>query len=392
MSFFTFRAHRNLLKRGGVIIAVIVAVMCSTGALVAGVADGLSSSASISDRPAFSRLGFDPGYADAARLQSLQTWLDRGTSYVVQFSEFDNASDFEDSVWGETVAAGGFHDVAAQTTFVESVPLTIGLGFGATTEQRTSALQDTLTGAHDASYVLAAQYLEAAGFADVVLRLGWEFDGGWMPWSAQGNERLWAATYRHVADVFRSELPGVRLDWNGDPSLLQSEVAAYPGDDYVDIVGADVYDKGLPVDWDPRTTSWVDPDAAFASITTELTFQRDFAIEHRKQVSYPEWALADGGNEAPTSAGNDDPAFVQGMFDWMSSLPSDGPGSLAYHAYFDEDTPSDGAHVLAHFPRSQVRFRALFGSVPTLVQPLPIRRATMRPGYSMLDGRAATNR
>jgi hypothetical protein len=387
LSFLARRADRRLFTR----VVVVVAVLCSTGLARAHTAGAVSSGAAISDRPAFSRLGFDPGYADGSRLQSLQAWLERDTSYVVQFSAYESDSDFEDSVWGQTVGPGAFHDVAPQTTFVESVPLTLGLEFGATTAQRRSALQDTLSGVHDASYLQAAQYLKAAGFSAVVLRLGWEFDGGWMPWSANGNEALWADTYRHVADLFRAELPGVRLDWTGDPGLMQSEVAAYPGDDYVDFVGTDVYDKGLAVDWDPATKSWVDPDAAFASIASNLTFQRDFATEHAKQVSYPEWALADGGDESPTSAGNDNPAFVQGMFDWMNALPSDGPGSLAYHAYFDEDSPNDGAHALEHFPESQLRFRTLFGSAPALVQPLPIRRATVRPGYSMLGADGAVS-
>ena len=147
MSFFAFRADRKLFTR----VAAIVTVSCASGALAVGAANGVSSAASISDRAAFSQLGFDPGYADAAHLQSLQAWLERDTTYVVQCSAYDSASDFEDSVWGQTVAAGGFHDVAARTTFVESVPLTLGLGFGAGAGQRANALRDTLSGAHDAS-------------------------------------------------------------------------------------------------------------------------------------------------------------------------------------------------------------------------------------------------
>ncbi len=166
---------------------------------------------------------------------------------------------------------------------------------------------------------------------------------------------------------------------------MESEISAYPGDDYVDIVGMDLYDKGLDTDWDETTKTWADPDAAFATNLPSLTFQRDFAIAHGKQVSFPEWALADGGDESPTSAGNDDPTFVQGLFDWMNALPAEGAGSLAYHAYFNEDTPTDGLHALAHFPQSQLRFRTLFGAAPGLVQRLPIRRTTMRPGYSMLS-------
>jgi hypothetical protein len=355
-------------------------MLCTTAAI----ASATASHAAATDLPARSQLGFDPGYANLSQLQSLESWLGRDVSYVVQFSESKNASDFESSVWGQTVNAGAFQPIADHVTFVESIPLTIGLGFGASAEERAAALGNTLAGVNDDSYRLAAQYIAQGGFGDVVIRLGWEFDGDWMPWSANGNEDLWASAYRHVAAEFRAILPKARFDWSGDPTRMQGQVAAYPGDDYVDIVGMDLYDKGLAVPWDPSTKSWADPSAAFGEYLPSLAFQRDFAIEHGKQVSYPEWGLTSGGTEAPTSAGNDDPTFVQGMYDWMNSLPSTGPGSLAYHSYFNEDVPNDGFHALFHFPDAQRRFQALFGESPAVAQPLPIRRASVRGGYSML--------
>jgi hypothetical protein len=66
-------------------------------------------------------------------------------------------------------------------------------------------------------------------------------------------------------------------------------------------------------------------------------------------------------------------------------LPATGAGSLAYHGYFGEDTENDGNHALSHFPNAQERFRELFGTPPpATAQPLPIRRAPLRAGYSML--------
>lgn len=44
----------------------------------------------------------------------------------------------------------------------------------------------------------------------------------------------------------------------------------------------------------------------------------------------------------------------------MNGLPDSGPGSLAYHAYFNEGTANDGNHALLHFPNSEERFRSLF--------------------------------
>ena len=114
---------------------------------------------------------------------------------------------------------------------------------------------------------------------DAVIRLGWEFDGGWMPWSSPGNEALWVQAYRHVHDVFRGGLPGFKFDWNGDSGYLQGQTAAYPGDSYVDVVGIDLYDKGMggATAWNSSTRSWSDPNAAWSRILPNLQWQRDFA-------------------------------------------------------------------------------------------------------------------
>ena len=40
------------------------------------------------------------------------------------------------------------------------------------------------TGAFNAYYMTLAQTLVAGGQSNAYLRLGWEFDGSWMPWAA----------------------------------------------------------------------------------------------------------------------------------------------------------------------------------------------------------------
>ena len=115
----------------------------------------------------------------------------------------------------------------------------------------------------------------------------------------QDETKLDPSVWGEVARTGALRLAGFRFDWDGDAGLLQQETAAYPGDTYVDIVGLDVYDKGLPVAWDPPTASWSDPEAAFQWELSNLRFQRDFAVSHHKQVSYPEWGLA--GVNAPAT-------------------------------------------------------------------------------------------
>ncbi len=361
-------------------VTVIVAALCATGLVGAGMLSG----ASAADRPAVAQLGFYPGYANLSQLTSLQTWLGRDTSYLVQFGDIASPTNFMASVWGEVVKAGELQTIASKTNLVESVPLAFGSFVDASTAtgQATARaqLQATVNGANDVGYRVAAQYLRDGGYGDAVIRLGWEFDGGWMPWSSNGNQALWVSAFRHVVGVFRSISPSFRFDWTGDPGWMQGQIGAYPGDAYVDIIGMDLYDKGLGVAWNSTTKTWVDPAAAFATEIPSLTFQRDFAIAHGKQVSYPEWALASGGTEAPNSAGNDDPTFIQGMYDWMNGLPSTGPASLAYHSYFNEDTSNDGYHKLSHFPNAQARFKALFGPTSTTATVAPTTTtATVAP-------------
>jgi hypothetical protein len=124
-----------------------------------------------------------------------------------------------------------------------------------------------------------------------------------------------------------------------------------------------VYDKGLGVAWNPATQAWVDPAAAFGVLTASLQYQRSLATAHGKPVSYPEWALTGVSASASSGVGGDDPSFIQGMSNWMSSLPASGAASLAYQSYFNEDT-SDGRHRIdAHyFPNSEQRYRTLFGT------------------------------
>ena len=290
---------------------------------------------------------------------------------MVQFADGD-PTQLPGSVWGQVVNAGAFQTLSNRVTLVEAMPL----AFGGYVDVNTTAgqalarsyLQAVANGTYDSVYRQAGALIRDGGFPDAILRLGWEFDGGWYPWSSRGNCDMWQAAFRHVHDVFASVSPSFRFDWNATSAYLPANAqCAWPGDNYVDIVGLNYYDKGVPVAYDPVNQTWVDQNGAFSSsVLPNLVFQRDFAIAHGKMVSYPEWALASGGTEG--RGGGDDPAFIQGMYDWMNGLPDSGPGSLAYQSYFNVDTPNDGFHALSHFPKSQALYRQLFG--PTAAGPV----------------------
>jgi hypothetical protein len=355
------RGGRSALRRTsvGLSVGVVLFALGFVGG-EAGVGHGSPVSGS-----AASRFGLYPGYAGVAQLRSLESWVGHPANYVVQFADIHEPA-FTSSVWGEVTRAGAFQTLAKQVTLVESIPLAFGdfLAPGAAGQATARAnLQATVDGAHDAEYRVAANYLRNGGYPDAIIRLGWEFDGDWMPWSAPGNEALWINAYRHVADIFRSVSSSFRFDWNGTAGFLPRETAAYPGDDYVDIIGLDVYDKGLGTAWNPSSQSWLDPVAAFGILRDDLARQRDFAIAHGKPVSFPEWALTGVDGNVTSDVGGDDPTFIQGMSDWINGLPANGPGSLSYQSYFNEDT-EDGHHRIDanYFPYSAARYKFLFGT------------------------------
>ncbi len=206
-----------------------------------------------------------------------------------------------------------------------------------------------------------------------MIRLGWEFDGGWMPWSSPGNEALWVQAYRHVHDIFRSVSPGFKFDWNGDSGYLQSQTAAYPGDDYVDVVGLDLYDKGMggATAWNSSTKAWSDPNAAWASIVPNLVAQRAFAIAHGKPVSYPEWGL-DGVNATATyNVGGDDPDVhprhvrLDGLVAGRAA-----PGASCTSRTSTRTPPTATTRsTTGWFPNASARYQALFSTSSTTAPP-----------------------
>ena len=116
-------------------------------------------------------------------------------------------------------------------------------------------------GAYDADYKGVVDAWAKAGFKTMELRLGYEMDGGFMPWymgddaATQGD---WVAAFQHLSVLMRAEAKAdgatAKIVWNpADINYSRQPVqAAYPGDVYVDVISADAYSplypKGL-YDW-----------------------------------------------------------------------------------------------------------------------------------------------
>jgi hypothetical protein len=235
-------------------------------------------------------------------------------------------------------------------TLALGVPIIPTSGGGAV-----GTLAQGATGAFNLYYITLAQTLVAGGEGNAYLRLGWEFDGSWMPWNATNasDEASYAAYFRQIVAAMRS-VPGeqFRFVWNPDAGAFTqsgySVTAAYPGNAYVDVIGLDAYDQSWAT---PQT-----PANAWSSTTLpSLTAAQQFASANGKPLAFSEWGVTirtDGHGLG------DDPFYVNQMVAWMRNSAN----SVTYESYFDADTGGVNSVITGgSFPSSLAALKADLG-------------------------------
>jgi hypothetical protein len=202
-------------------------------------------------------------------------------------------------------------------------------------------LVDAASGAYNNYYVGAAQKLAAAYGNDdkIVVRVGEEFNGSWMPWAAKGHEGDFIQAYRNFVDSFRSVSDKFVFEWNvnvGDLGMNPED--AYPGDAYVDIIGMDFYyDKWLPSD----------PSQAWNYMVSRkygLQWLEDFADKHGKPTGYSEWGVQ------YDNAG----AYIEKAAEWFKDH------DVVYQMYWDNNSAFAGKLSNDQYPDLAKAFLAAF--------------------------------
>jgi hypothetical protein len=239
-----------------------------------------------------------------------ETWLGRPLDAIAQFTATQHWTDST----GEFIAASYFmgHLEAADRPVIWAVGLV-------PEDAEDGALAEVVAGDHDVEFVEAATRFAEFRPQDpnVYIRLAWEMNGDWYKWSTTGTPDDYVEAWRRVIEIFRDASPRFRFVWC--PSALAgteaSTEAYYPGDDYVDVIGLDVY-------WFAQYQS-PDPAQAFTMVRDNpvgLAWQAAFAASRGKPISIEEWGVADDGGP-----------FVDGMAEWFEQHPP------LWHAYWDSN-------------------------------------------------------
>jgi hypothetical protein len=287
-------------------------------------------------------------------LAVMEQWLGRPILYAEDFSDDDKWSDFTAPNW----------QMAGWQTWKQADPrrvLVLAPGMGVTQD-----IPGGATGTYDTYWQALGQGLVDKGLDDTIIRLAHEFSGGWYWYSPSGQEQDFINYWQHAVTAMRA-VPGqhFRFFWNptagvghgpapDNPVFLQEN--GYPGDDYVDLIGPDIYDSDYsayptigPITqamWDAAWNNTVNGDHGLAWFAT-------FAAQHEKPLAIGEWGLWDIGAH---HGGGDDPDYIQRVHDWAVQ------NNVVFYVYFNV-TASDGDHELypnVDFPNASALFQSLF--------------------------------
>lgn len=215
------------------------------------------------------------------------------------------------------------------------------------------SLQRCADGAFNGHYQAFALSMKNRGISSIILRPGWEWSLRTWVWGTSNDvalARLYAACFRQFVTTVEQAFPENRFlyDWNVHQDVTpQSMEAGWPGDQYVDIIGVDIYDAyfgkecaryDFPCRWQNRTQLVLDKVTAFAR-------------SRNKPISIPEWGVWTTVKAGDARGGGDNPYFVQKICEFAK----DPANRVVYYVYFEK--VADGDHRLSTHPAALAAFR-----------------------------------
>lgn len=209
-------------------------------------------------------------------------------------------------------------------------------------------------GDYNAHWKSFGETLVANGCASTTIRIGWEFNGNFFAWAAGGKESFYVAYWRQIVNTLR-KVPNQHFLFNWCPLAGATKAnveAAWPGADYVDVIGLDAYDTN-------QTQNVTDPAKRWNNQLTRtygLNWLDTFAKSKTKPMSFPEWGITLRPNDG--LGGGDNPNYITKMWQWIHTH------NVLYTAYFEVNA-NDAAHRLMpidgtlQFPKASAEYKRL---------------------------------
>jgi beta-mannanase len=192
--------------------------------------------------------------------------------------------------------------------------------------------QACAAGSYNTYATQLAKNLVSYGAGSIVIRLGIEANGSWeadYTGTTTQEQSAWAKCYDNEVSSMRA-VSGAHFLFVWNPNICTQAFplsSYYPGDSYVDIIGADAYDADCHYSslttvsqegWQAYYTDSASyPGAGFPSLANIQAF----AVAHNKPMSFPEWGLS--------TPGPDDATYVTNMGQMFKN------DNFAFESYFD---------------------------------------------------------
>ncbi|MET8830160.1 glycosyl hydrolase [Streptomyces sp. NPDC004610] len=248
--------------------------------------------------PAFGAY-LDYGPRGVSRIAELSRWLGGaelrvGHTYLPGdlWSNIEGRPDFLEA-WADWRRAD------PDRMFVLNVPMLERNEEGVPDAEVRRLLRQGAAGRFDQHYRALAQRLVDLKVPDTVVVLGWEMNGITYTHRCGPDPQAWKTYWKRIVAAMRS-VPGQNFTFDWTPSRGRDAIAwtrCYPGDDTVDVIGMDSYDQPSGMSFDEQVSE-----------PFGLRDHVEFAKEHGKAISYPEWGLFRNG---------DNPDYMRRMLAWM---------------------------------------------------------------------------
>jgi hypothetical protein len=237
---------------------------------------------------------------------------------------------------------------------VLNVPMMERSEEGVSDDEVRALLRRGAAGEFDGHYRRLAERLVALGVPDTVLVLGWEMNGTTYTHRCGPDPEAWKTYWNRIVTTMRS-VTGQQFRFDFAPSRGRDAIPwteCYPGDATVDIIGMDTYDQPQGLSFEGQVTE-----------PYGLQEHVDFAKEHGKPISYPEWGLFRNGDNAE---------YMRRMLAWIDEHKP------LYHTI--TDYCPHGVWQCRRNPRAAEVYRSvLSGSTGPLPLPLPSPVLTPQP-------------